>query len=304
MMNTIPLLTRKPPVPASLYQLHPQRWLRDLALDWSIIVAAFWLFAELDKPWYLVPLFALIIGGRIHALGLLAHDGTHRLAFKNQRLNDWMTEIFVAWPLFVAVDHGYRPWHFAHHKLLGTDADPELLSYRAEEPYPGPVSWAKIRRYLITDLLGLGIIDLFKFIRAVFPFKKPSRFLGPLLLWLTFLGVTILLGLQWVFFLWVWSVLTGFWAVFRVRTWTEHIDVEPAGKESSHRFRVGPLARFFFFPHNTFCHYEHHKWPQVPYYHLPKVRELDQSRPVLWLSEVFPGDVGERDGERVGEVRA
>jgi fatty acid desaturase len=60
------------------------------------------------------------------------------------------------------------------------------------------------------------------------------------------------------------------------------------GKETSHRFKPGLLSRFLFFPHNTFCHYEHHKWPQVPYYYLPKVRELDKGKPVIAISGLFP----------------
>jgi fatty acid desaturase len=137
-------------------------------------------------------------------------------------------------------------------------------------------------------MLGLGIIDLLKFMKAVFPSKRPQRMIGPVVLWLTFLALTLWLNCLWIFGLWAWSVVTGFWAVFRVRTWTEHVEVPPCGKETSHRFSAGRLARFFFFPHNTYCHYEHHKWPQVPYYNLLKIRNIDNSRPIRSLAELFP----------------
>jgi fatty acid desaturase len=274
-------------VPKSLYRLRPMIWIADLVLDWSIIVAVFWLFS-LVKSWWLVPLAGLIIGARLHALGLLAHEGTHGLAFSNKRLNDWLTELLTAWPLFVAIDHGYRPWHFNHHRHLGTEQDPELGAYRGHEPYASPVSWRKVRWFFMGDLLGLGTLGLIKFMIAVFPRTKPWRMLYPAVLWACFFLICYQLDALWVAGLWTWSVVVGFWAVFRVRTWTEHVGLPMEGKETSHRFEPGLLGRFLFFPHNTFCHYEHHKWPQVPYYNLPKVREIDQGKPVMKLSGLFP----------------
>jgi fatty acid desaturase len=274
-------------VPKELYALRPYRWLADVCLDWLVIAGTFVAFSCF-KAWYLVPVAGLVIGARIHALGLLAHDGAHRLAFRNTKVNDLLTEVLTAWPLFAVIDKGYRPWHFDHHKLLGTDRDPELHDYRGFEPYEGKVTWGKIWRYFIYDLFGFGIGGLFKFLRAIFPYKQPWRMIGPLCLWSLFLGVTIYYDAVWVFFLWLWSLVAGFWAVFRIRTWTEHVGVEPSGKDSSHRFITGPVCRFLFFPHNTFCHYEHHKWPQVPYYNLPELRKFDKARPVLQMKDLFP----------------
>ncbi|HSJ02993.1 MAG TPA: fatty acid desaturase, partial [Verrucomicrobium sp.] len=241
------------------------------------------------------PVVALVIGARIQALGLLVHDATHRVAFKTKWLNELLGETLVAWPLFIVIEKGYRTWHFDHHRHLGTDHDPELDSYRSDSPYDKPVTWRRVWRYFATDLLGLGVYDLFKFLKAIFPYKQPWRILGPVGLYAAFFAVCYFSNSLWVFYLWVWSIITGFWAVFRIRTWTEHVGVEPQGKETSHRFSPGwdphspgVLGKFLFFPHNTYCHYEHHKYPQVPYYHLPALRKLEESRPVSALGELFP----------------
>jgi fatty acid desaturase len=101
-------------------------------------------------------------------------------------------------------------------------------------------------------------------------------------------AVTVWLGMTWVFRLWVWSIAAGFRAVFRVRTWTENVAVPANGKETSHRFSAGWLTRFLFFPHNTYCHYEHHKWPQVRYYNLPALRGLDEAKPETPFLDLFP----------------
>jgi fatty acid desaturase len=264
------------------YQLRSSIWLADLVLDWAVIVLVFWIFSWF-KNVYLVPIASLLIGARMHALGLLAHEVTHRNAFKNQVLND-LAQIVTAWPLLVTLENGYRPWHFEHHRLLGTAKDSELISYRAKPPYNEPANWKKILFFFFIDLFGLGIFSQFKFFSAIFPTKK-YFFLGPLILWSGFFIITQHYESSWIFWLYFWSLISGFWAVFRVRTWTEHVGVEFNGKETSHRFSTGRVSRFLFFPHNTFCHYEHHKWPQVPYYNLPKLRALDHTKKILFLKD-------------------
>ena len=273
-------------VPPQLYQLRPGRWLRDLLIDWVINLAAFFVTAAVHSVW-LVPAVSLIIGARLHALALLGHDATHRLAFRSRRLNELVGEVFIAWPLLLVIDHGYRPWHFLHHRSLGTGDDPEL-SYRALRPYAGAATWWKIALYFVLDMLGFGVVGPARFLWAVFPWGWPRRMVGPVALWAAFLAVTVWCGSSWVFGLWAWSILTGFWAVFRVRTWTEHAALPANGKEMPHRFLAGWLTRFLFFPHNTYCHYEHHKWPQVPYYNLPALWALDRAKPVKPLLDLFP----------------
>jgi len=267
------------------YAIRSRIWILDFILNWSVIVAVFYA-VDLVNHWAIWPLAGLIIGARLHALGLLAHDATHRVAFKRRFLNDLLGEVFITWTFFVVLDEGYRPWHFAHHRTLGTPDDPEL-SYRSLRPYHGKASWRKIWRVFALDLLGLGIADLIRFMLAVFPYRKPVRFLGPILLWGAFAAIAISSGNLWILLLWIYAIITGFWAVFRIRTWAEHIEVGETGKENSHRFSASSVTRFLFFPHNTFCHYEHHIWSQVPYYNLPRIRSLSKHRPVRPLGELF-----------------
>jgi len=41
-----------------------------------------------------------------------------------------------------------------------------------------------------------------------------------------------------------------------------------------HRIHAPWYLRFWLLPHNTWYHYEHHHFPQVPCWNLPKVRAL------------------------------
>lgn len=273
-------------IPRELYTIRPQIWLLDLVLNWLVIVSMFFL-AHQANTWLVFPFCALVIGARLNALVFLGHDAAHRIAFRNKLLNDVLGDVLVGWPLLGVINGGYRPWHLDHHRSLGTAADPEL-NYRGLFPYPGRVTWLKIGFFFALDLLGLGVPGLARVYKEVFPRRQPIRFLGPLLTWSIFVAVVIWCEAPWILFLWLYSFVGGYWAVFRVRTWTEHVEAQQAGKASSHRISAGPLARFLFLPHNTFCHYEHHKWPQVPYYNLPRVRELDASRNILPLIRLFP----------------
>ena len=274
-------------IPSNLRSIQPSIWIFWLIFDWMQIIAGYVVYASVVPYWWSLTFLIFFIGTRQHALGLLGHDSTHRLGLKSRWWNDVLGELFIGGPLLIVIQDGYRPWHFHHHRSLGTDSDPEL-DYRGGRPYQGHVSWLRILWCFVCDLCGLGILDLLNFMRLVLPYQRPLQLCVPVLLWFTCGMISYHFGCLWVLGVWLVSLVTSFWAVFRVRAFTEHVCVPSNGKMSSHRFTAGPLTRFVFFPHNTWCHYEHHQWPQVPFYNLPKLRKLDDSKPVLQLRELFP----------------
>lgn len=230
------------------------------------------MFDATGRPWPLLPIFGLLIGCRQHALSLLGHDGTHRTGISNRVINDRITEWFCGWPLGAVLDGGYRDWHFSHHRTLGTQGDPELAYRGSSSSYAGAITRGHIIARFIQDALGMGTSGLWGFLREILPANR-RLYAGPILFYATFLAVTLHVDAFWVFALWCWSIVAGFWAVFRIRTWFEHVGLENAGREGSHRFSANALERFIFFPHNTNCHYEHHLYPQVPYSNLPALRK-------------------------------
>ena len=100
------------------------------------------------------------------------------------------------------------------------------------------------------------------------------------------MGLTLAVGAPWVFLLWSYSVICGFWAIARVRTWSEHVALTDEAWPA-YRFRPGLLGRFLFFHHNGWCHYEHHLYPQIPYYNLPALRALDKNAKIITAAELF-----------------
>src|SRR5260370_32821598 len=98
--------------------------------EWVLIAATIYLCQRFWHPMLYV--FAVaFIGSRQHALLVLMHDGVHYRLLRNRRLNDWMSEVILAWP-HPATARQYRKNHFAHHKFLNTAEDPDLIRRKCD----------------------------------------------------------------------------------------------------------------------------------------------------------------------------
>jgi fatty acid desaturase len=75
---------------------------------------------------------------------------------------------------------------------------------------------------------------------------------------------------------------TSFGAVFRLRVWTEHV-----GTADVHRISARLFYQLIFLPHNTWCHFEHHRFPSVPFWNLPKARALETETHIDTLEALF-----------------
>jgi fatty acid desaturase len=269
--------------PATLARLRTPslpRWLAGVALDWSVIAAALAVAAWLRHPVVYV-LAVYVVGNRQHALAIMGHDGAHGAACRPRWLNDWLTCLLCFWPLGLGLD-GYRKHHFTHHRHTGTDVDPELEYKGWGAPrWDLPTRRERFARCLVLDLLGLCPREL-ALLRRTIPAHSPRDVLGPLLLWSAGLAVLLWAHALWIGLIWVAGLATAFWAMFRLRVWTEHM-----GTPGTHRIRVSWWQRMLFAPHNTWYHWEHHRWPSLPSGNLPAARELDGSEPVVPLCDLL-----------------
>lgn len=80
-----------------------------IAMEWILIVGIAWLCSSYWNP-LLYVLAVLFIGGRLHALAILMHDGSHYLLCKQKSWNDWISDIFLAWPILITTE-SYRTNH-------------------------------------------------------------------------------------------------------------------------------------------------------------------------------------------------
>jgi fatty acid desaturase len=173
------------------------RWLSALAIDYGIVAlamaAAHWAFAFAQHHQFaampvivavVAVMFAvIIIGTRQHAIMILAHDGSHGHISRNRWLNDLVTNLLSLWPFGVGLS-GYRKFHFAHHRYMGTEADPEYIHKKKSAPaYDLPATPRHIARLALTALFGEGSDDQLYFIGYVMVRDNMRDRLAPVLIW-------------------------------------------------------------------------------------------------------------------------
>jgi len=259
-------------------QLH--RFLAGLAADWIPIVLAMVLARQINH-WAAYAFAAVVIGTRQHAIGILGHDGAHRLASRRRWLNKAVTQLFCFWPIGADMN-AYRHFHFPHHKFLNTPRDPEMAYRLLGAPeWDVPCDRRGLVVRFLKDMIGLGTFEAFRVLYSIRP-TKLSELAGPVLTLAAAVAVTALTGTLWVLILWYAAFFTAFVAVWRLRCWIEHV-----GTDDTHRLHVGLVVAWILAPHNVYMHWEHHKWPAIPYWNLPRARARDSSVPVQSFWELL-----------------
>ena len=262
-------------------------WLADAAMDWLTIGAALAAIG-LWPHFYTVLAGILIIGNRQHALTVLGHDGTHYTLSRNAALNDFLTNLLCFWPLGLTVS-GYRTLHYAHHKNTGTDNDPELGHKRMRSPqWDLPAKLHTVLRYALMDLIGYSVADYMIIVR----FSKPQSrcdYVPLALFHVVALSLLLLAGGWPVAAAWYLSLVTSFMMFFRLRLWLEH-----QGTGDTQRLALTWWEGAILSPHYAWHHWEHHKYPTIPYYKLPQARRHLRGPAILTLRDLVGALAGTR----------
>ena len=253
-----------------LLQTGRARPLRDIAVDWTVVLASVALVMAGGGWW--IPLALLLIGNRQRALGNILHDAGHRNLSRDARANDRVANTLVAPLLFASLSH-YRALHFTHHLALG-DArrDPDFL------PVPsGPARHWSLRfaGAALSWRTWRGSIGGHLVERTV-----PLATKGRILAWWVVLLISLDLvgGLDFVVafvVLWFGARATVFHLITTFREMCDHVGLEPGGIFSFTRdVRTRDLWRWVIHPRNNGYHLTHHLCPAVPYYRLPDAHRM------------------------------
>lgn len=256
------------------------KWLALIGSDWLIIAACFWAShraGTLLAYW----VASLIIGNRIHAVGIMGHDGSHYTAAKSHFWNDVLTAGLAFWPTAISL-RAYRKFHNKHHRRVGTADDPEFIHKNWASPsFELPMTPLRLAGWLVRDLVGLAVIDLVRLMRLLKP-ERLADLTAPLIVQALFWSLCLVTRQYWILGLWYFSLCSSFWACFRLRVWIEHV-----GTLETHRVKLSFWQALLFAPHWTAYHYEHHKWPGVPCWKLPTARTIDDTVPVMSLRQLI-----------------
>lgn len=263
----------------ALSTLSPARALGAIAVEWLGIAAAITLAAWTDA-WPVTVLAVVFIGARQHALTVIAHDASHFRLLPDRAWNDWIGNLFLAWPMFISVQ-GFRHFHGPHHRFLNEEGDGNRELWHTHDTdgallpewqYPKPplgLATKLLRRAAgFTGLYWMlrGLVGGFLF--GVGPLAQVTR----VVLWVcVFTLLTVFEGWSGFFVFWVLPYCTWHVLIQYARLVCEHSFVPSADP----RFTMtrttipGLLGRVFVLPRNIGYHLEHHWYPSVPFYRLP-----------------------------------
>lgn len=274
------------PAPSSSRPRLDAAWVTSTLANWVVIAAAI-VYSCYLANWMGYLLAAFVIGTRQHALAVLGHHAAHFHVSRNKRLNDWLANLFVAWPIGYSLS-GYRRSHFEHHRTVGSAADPELALSRMF-----PRKWsadASRLRLFFTDLLGLGSYelcllwyDLMRWQPQTPTRRRIEEYLG-LALWRICAVVGVALTCGWsasltAVLLWYGALSTSFFGTYRLRCL--HVPIAKAERYCGKQPAL--WRRLLYLPANSWLVWEHYAWPSVPLRRL-KSQAAVAARPISSVS--------------------
>lgn len=244
--------------------------------NWLMIVAIFAAVVTWTNPLTIL-LAILLLGGRQLGLAVLMHEAGHKTLFKSQRLNEGVGQWLCAYPVMGDVS-AYGASHREHHRLAGTEEDPDLPNYRAY-----PVSKASFKRKLTRDLTGqTGLLLL----RSLFGAARGRNVmlrdgeqthaeLRGLAVNLVLFLLMWLLGVGAYYLLWLLAYFFAYPLIARIRQVAEHGNVgnlyDPDPRLHTRTTCASPLERLIFCPNHVNFHVEHHFLASVPAHKLPEL---------------------------------
>ena len=232
------------------------------------------------------------------------HETVHNTAFKTRWLN--RITAFLAGIAHIYPSTVIRELHFTHHRHTHIPGkDPEISV--GNKPIPSIVSslpyyivWVSgLPLFMFKNVMAIaGALGMPEFIRKkFFPFVRPKVRLE--LFW----NSLIVVGVQAGFILLAIYVNPGFWGLFFGQiighcflasyTSAEHTGLPNKGNimERTRSIRASRFVNFIMW--NMPYHAEHHAYPAIPFYALPKLHELisdeiihkDKTHPLFhWLA--------------------
>jgi len=265
------------------------------------------------SPWIVVSI--VVIGVQQHALFILAHEAAHYRLFRERALNEAIGRaIGMAGAISMCT---YRVIHRLHHNNLYTEEDPDTAIHGG---YPRGTAY--LWKKLAQDLVGWNAWKTFAYFfgapalndqtqRAARPLDDTSpqlRRSARIDRWFVVAFQLIApfacfalggwRGLAQYAAFWLVPMLTVLQPILRLRAICEHGATtdfsSPLTAARSNRTGGGVLnvlGRVLVFPHHVNYHLEHHLYPAVPHYHLPRLHRLLAEKGALAGAEVR--DLGE-----------
>jgi fatty acid desaturase len=207
----------------------------------------------------------------LNAFYLLSHEGHHRLLFRSRATNH-ATNVALCVPLLHSPT-AYRVLHELHHRHLGGPGDPdEYRNYTDDPRLRWALQWVRLT---IGTLVYMPLIPVVAWRRANASDRRALtlEYAGMAIIWIAAFALVPLRVLLQVWL--VPGVVVGY--VSAVRAIAQHALTDAHDPLlASRSVRSNPVVSFLLLNENY--HLEHHLFPEVPSYNLPRLRALLSSR--------------------------
>ena len=277
-VRDIPRLLSKEEI-RDLAQIDSVKFTAAAVLEFGLIAAAVWISETWWNPLIYV-LAVIVIGSRINGLGALMHDAAHYRGYTNRQLNDFIGEI-LALPTSASMA-GYRNTHFAHHRELNSENDPDWQRNVGLKEYEFPAPPRSMLMRTMQYLSGL------KSANAVLGFhkNKETRDIAAavararLFFFAALFVSSVVLGFwKLVLLYWIVPLMTVFLAIRYLRSVAEHYAVEHETVLDESRTVLAPFWELWLIaPWGLNYHLEHHMFPGVPCFRLAELHRLLMTR--------------------------
>lgn len=281
-VREIPRLLSKEEI-RNLSQIDSVKFTAAAVLEFGLIAAA----VGVSETWWNPAIYVLaviVIGSRINGLGGLMHDAAHYRGYRNRTLNDFIGEI-IAFPTTASMA-GYRNSHFAHHRELNSDNDPDWTRNVGLHEFEFPTPHATFLMHVAQYFSGLKIRTALGGFHA----NKETRDIpavvarARLLFMVALIACSIAFGFWKLLLLyWVVPLMTVFLGIRYIRNVAEHYAVAHDHVLNESRTVLAPFWELWLIaPWGLNYHLEHHLFPGVPCFRLGELHRL------LMTREPFP----------------
>lgn len=308
-VREIPQLLSKEQI-RSLSEIDSGKVLAAFAVEVLMIAAAIWLSQAtwFNPLTYLLAVF--VVGTRLVAIGGLMHEAAHYRVFRNRLLNDIVGEV-MAFPTTASMA-GYRNSHFAHHRELNSEKDPDWRRNFGIDDYEFPMPQYLFLRRVAFYFSGLGTPRFLRSFhdnpetRSIPVWTSRLRLLAFFLLF----ACAIALGFaKQLLLYWVVPLLTVFIGVLYLKRVSEHYAVRHEGVLSETRTIVAPWWQTILLaPWGLNYHLEHHLYPGITCFNLGKANRILMADPSYAananVTRGYWGLVKELAAARPGERKA
>lgn len=276
---TEPSEKTRPSLPADFYQAEAAWVLLYFTYSFALYLGGGYLnYMAASSNW---PLFmripfmivmTFLASNGLHLLGWLAHDGIHLSIVKNRTANMLLGGFAGSVLLFPSVGLGISHW--PHHRFTNQAGDPDTIVQSRQQTFWRRFFLARIlanRQYFKNAIAVLFMKPIDSTYRMPFSDGALSLFaatsFGFMALWLIFYGSVGIGNPRYLLYAFVLPYLLMI-PITGLRVYIEHAGTQP-GEFKDTRSYTSPFYTVLLFGNNF--HLEHHLYPKVPGYKLPKV---------------------------------